>query len=104
LLRLEPSGQTQKAFDFQAALLGFDLSSDVKAGENRGRKLQHDFVLLATAKATSKRSGDSFQAELSLNPGAGILPKRLAVAAWVTGSGTLEPLQAVGGWLPPANK
>jgi hypothetical protein len=33
-------------YEFHAALLGFELTSDVKAGENRGRKLDHDFVVL----------------------------------------------------------
>jgi hypothetical protein len=75
----------------------------VKAGENRGRKLQHDFVVLTLAKASSKRSGDSFQAELSLIPASRVLLKRSAVAAWVTRRGDLQPLQAVGGWLPLAS-
>jgi hypothetical protein len=102
-LRFDPAAGGQSTLDFYAALLGFDLSSDVKAGENRGRKLQHDFVVLTLAKASSKRSGDSFQAELSLIPASPILPKRLAVAGWVTPRGDLQPLQAVGGWLPLAS-
>jgi hypothetical protein len=103
LLRFEPAARGQSTLDFYAALLGFDLSSDVKAGENRGRKLLHDFVVLTLAKASSQRSGDSFQAELSLITASPNLPKRLAVAGWVTRRGDLQPLQAVGGWLPLAS-
>jgi len=80
-------------------LLGFDLTTDVKAGENRGRKLQHDFAVLTLATAMSKRSGHSFQAALSLIHHSRLLSKRLAVAAWVTRRGDPRPLQAVGGWL-----
>lgn len=100
LLCFEPVAEHSSTFDFHAALLGFDLNSDVKTGENRGRKLQHDFVVLTLAKATSKRNGESFQAELSLIPASRTLPKRLGVAVWVAQHKDLQPLQAVGGWLP----
>jgi hypothetical protein len=100
LLHFEPATPSGlAAVEFHAALLNSGLSSDVKAGENRGRKLQHDFVVLTLAKATAKRSGDSFQAELSLIATSGITPKRLAVAAWVTPPNRMQPFQAVGGWI-----
>ena len=100
LLRFEPTVRNTSSFDFHAVLLGFDLTSDVKAGENRGHKLQHDFVVLTLAKATSKRSGDSIQAELSLIPQSRLSANRVAVTAWITRRNDLQPLQAVGGWLP----
>lgn len=103
LLRFEPTMRSPTTLDFHAALLGFDLTSDVNAGENRGRELQHDFVVLTMNTARSKRSGDLFQAELFLIPTSRISPKRLAVATWVTRHNDLQPLQAVGGWLPLAN-
>jgi hypothetical protein len=86
-------------YDFYAALLGFDLVSDVKAGENRGRKLEHDFVVIAFAKCASKKDGDFLQGELSLTKKPTLVPKRLAYAAWVSSSKRLEPIQALGGWL-----
>ena len=104
LLRFDPVAGHSSIFDFHAALLGFDLSSEIKAGENRGRKLQHDFVVLTFTKATPKRNGESFQAELSLISGSRILPKRLAVAVWVTRHDDWQPLQAVGGWLVSTNQ
>ena len=36
LPRFEPVARNSSTFDCHAALLGFDLTSDVKAGENRG--------------------------------------------------------------------
>jgi len=100
LLRFEPAARNSSAFDFHTALLGSDLTSDVKAGENRGRKLQHHFVVLTFVRASSKGNGDSFQAETSLIPPSRLPTKRLAVAVWVTRHNNLQPLQAVGGWLP----
>jgi hypothetical protein len=92
------------SFSFYVALLGFDLNSDVKAGENRGRKLQHDFVVLALAKGTSRRDGETFRATLSVSSKAGASTKRLAIAAWVTPLNSMQPLQTVGGWLPLTNR
>lgn len=99
-LRFRPAGNNvSSSYDFHAALLGFDLASDVKAGENRGRRLEHDFVVLALAKSASSKNGDSFQGELSLTTKLPAAPKRLGFAAWVTSSKGLQPSQAVGGWL-----
>jgi hypothetical protein len=103
-VRFAPAGADSSTFAFHAALLGFDLNSDVKAGENRGHKLQHDFAVLAFAKASSKKSEDSFQAELSLIPSLRVSTKRLAVAVWATRHDDLQPLQAVGGWLLPTHQ
>jgi hypothetical protein len=100
LLRYEPADRSSSTFDFQAALLGFDLTGDVQAGENRGRKLQHDFVVLTLASTVSKKSGDWFPGGLSLLPPSRLSTKRFAIAVWVTRHNELQPLQAVGGWLP----
>jgi len=99
-LHFQPAERnTSSSFGFHAVLLGFDLNSEVDAGENRGRKLQHDFVVLAMGKATSSTGGDSLQAAVTLNHPARISAKRLAVAAWVTASASMQPLQTVGGWV-----
>jgi len=88
-------------YEFHAALLGFELTSDVKAGENRGRKLDHDFVVLKLEKATSRRENKNFQANITLRlRDGGIATKPRGIAVWVTLPNNPEPLQAVGGWLP----
>jgi hypothetical protein len=43
-----PSTKSTKGWRAYAVLLGFGVSSDVKAGENSGRRLVHDFVVVAT--------------------------------------------------------
>ena len=66
-IRFQPTAASAySSCDFHAALLGCDLNSDVKWGENRGRKLEHDFVVLVLADAGSIKHGDSFQSELAL--------------------------------------
>ncbi|MEO6002166.1 MAG: DUF1223 domain-containing protein [Opitutus sp.] len=80
-------------YDVHAALLGSGIQSVVTAGENRGRTLPHDFVVLALIHGslheplTLPRSEQANRAP------------RLALAVWVTRSGHLEPLQATGNWL-----
>jgi len=95
-----PEGSSAaSSYEFHAALLGFGFVSDVKAGENRGRKLQHDFVVLKLTEALSRKEGEKFEASLDFGPGAGTAP-RFGVAVWITLPNTLEPVQALGGWIP----
>jgi hypothetical protein len=99
-LRFQPSGSdASSSYDFHVAILGFDLVTDVKAGENRGRKLQHDFVVLALNNASSSKDGGSFQAVVSVDSKLAVPSKRLAVAVWVTTAKNPQPIQSVGGWL-----
>jgi hypothetical protein len=79
-------------------LLASGVSSEVKAGENRGRTLVHDFAVLNFTSAALQREGEIFQGNFTL-PGVSGAKGRLALAAWVTQAGNLEPLQATGGWM-----
>ncbi|MGA2868081.1 MAG: DUF1223 domain-containing protein [Verrucomicrobiota bacterium] len=87
-------------YEVNAALLDSELSSYVKAGEDEGRHLNHDFAALTLVKQPLTGKDGGFQGEFTLD----ITPKatngRLALAVWVTCAGELEPLQSVGGWLP----
>lgn len=75
--------------------LGFNLMSSIESGENRGRRLQHDFVVLSHSSFPGKSGWR------------GTLPERpsrsehTALAAWVSSGLNPAPLQAVGGWYPP---
>ena len=76
------------------------MASDVRAGENNGRKLSHDFVVLGTTKVPAKKVNDMFEAELTSDFKLAGSSKRLALAVWVSEGKALQPVQAVGGWLP----
>ena len=103
-LRFQPAATAPGKIQFHAALLGFDLTTDVKAGENRGRKLAHDFVVLALTAAPANKSGEILEAVLTLTLSTKLAPKRLGFAAWVTSAAAAPPLQTVGGWLEPKTK
>lgn len=113
LLSLERIGTSRWRVSFQpadslrvgrveahVALLCGGVSSDVRAGENAGRRLEHEFVVLALKDAafgTEDRGRLAADFELEANFPANA-PRR-AAAAWVTPVGELRPIQAVGGWL-----
>ncbi len=90
------SGQLQ-ARHLTIALLGAGLSTPVKAGENRGVLLQHDFVVLALAEFERESEG-LWQGQLPSIAGS-YSPDKIAIAAWLSSAESLAPVQAVGGWL-----
>ena len=99
-LRFEPSAPARGAtHEFHAALLGFDLISQVKAGENRGRKLQHDFAVLALADVAAVREAGAWEGVLTLKSAPTVSPARLGLAVWITTGQDLAPLQSLGGWI-----
>lgn len=85
-------------------LLGSGIVSAVRAGENSGRELHHEFVALHLESTPLTRATDgNFSATLTLAiPTDRKLPRftRRALAGWVVPPGQLTPLQATGGWLP----
>jgi hypothetical protein len=93
----KPATKAGRSYEIHLARLGFALGSDVTAGENSGRKLVHDFVVLGLTNETMK----SGVKELRLPADSSKQPanSRSAIAAWVTEAGKIEPIQAVGGWL-----
>lgn len=93
--------QTGKAvYELHAALLANGVSSDVKAGENAGRRLTHDFAAIAFTELPLVSHSNVFHSTFVLNAAPKEQEGRLALAVWITPNGTSEPIQAVGGWLP----
>ena len=94
----KPATSAGQRYEIHVARLGFALDTDVTAGENNGRKLLHDFVVLGLNNEAMRGGLKEMQlpAPYSMQaPGS-----RSAIAAWVTLAGQFEPIQAVGGWLP----
>jgi len=84
-----PETTQPRALAFDVALLGNDLESDVKRGENSGRKLLHDFVVLSLADAPL--NAGAAELHLASGPPKQSSSPREALAAWVTERGQLEP-------------
>ena len=93
--------ETGPASGWQAhlALLASGITSKIGGGENGGRNLPHDFIVLALHDGAMQEAGGTAQASLTIDaksePGA-----RQAVAIWITRAGEISPVQATGGWLP----
>lgn len=81
------------------ALLGFDRETPVKAGENRGLRLHHDFVVLDYRRAPLNHRSEGRLAATVRGPRPAKAPTALAI--WVTSGEAPTPLQATGGWLQP---
>lgn len=94
----EPEHDGWEALDAHVVLLGFGLASDVTAGENSGKKLHHDFVVLTYNNGVLRRA-DNYRAPIELKTDHDTTPSRLAIAAWVSASKDPKPIQAVGGWI-----
>jgi hypothetical protein len=78
------------ANEAHVALLGADISSEVKAGENRGRTLIHNFVVLSHESGSLDHVFTLPQSREGAHH---------ALAVWVSAKGLAAPIQAVGGWL-----
>jgi hypothetical protein len=67
-------------------------------GENSGRKLNHDFVVLQLAKTEMVNEGNHWTGTVSLSTNAAT-DKPTALAAWIKSAEIAPPIQATGGWL-----
>jgi len=95
-----PDTMQARPLALNVALLGNDLESDVKRGENSGRKLRHDFVVLQLANSEMTNQGNLWTGTVLLSSGAET-DKATALAAWLKSGETAPPIQATGGWLKP---
>jgi hypothetical protein len=101
-VNFEPAKGEARDFDLYLARLGFGISINVRAGENNGRSLRHDFVVLSLDH--QKLASGPHELHLpSPAPEIASRPNRTALAAWITRPGDITPLQAIGGWLPPSS-
>lgn len=91
-----PAGESDRtAYEVHVAQLGGGITSPVRAGENAGRTLRHEFVALSLQHAALTAGS----AEMRLTPVKISGVPRRGLAVWVTRRGSLTPLQATGGWL-----
>ena len=80
------------------AVLGMGLRSQVQAGENAGRDLHHQFVVLAQTEASQAKRGEGgWQMDLPEVDMPGV--DRRALVAWISAPEDPTPLQATGGYI-----
>jgi hypothetical protein len=98
-IEFEPAKKETVDCDAHIALLGSRISSKVGGGENSGRNLEHDFVVLAHASNAMQSEAGHLATFLIVKGPHENVPQK-SVAVWITKRDQIEPLQATGGWLP----
>lgn len=94
-----PAKGDYKYLELHVAVLAFGVNTKVGAGENAGRTLRQDFLVIGYSKQllTANRSG--FASEIQVPTSVKAPASRYALAAWVSRPGDPAPLQSAGGWL-----
>lgn len=90
-----PASDARDDYEAHAAILGGGITSAVRAGENEGHILQHEFVVLVLGEKPLRNGA----AKIILSPPDTAAGTRHALAIWITRRGSLAPVQAAGGWL-----
>jgi hypothetical protein len=82
------------------AILGFNVKSNINAGENNGHIFTHDFVVLGFQHVSMKQSEEGiYTSTLEQIPALSQHTDERAISAWVNTDKSLTPLQATGGWI-----
>ncbi len=89
---------TDKTLVLNVAVLGFDIKTDVKSGENSNKELKHDFTVLGY-KTIPLYKNQSAYAVMTELPDIIETAPRMAVSAWINKENNMTPIQAAGGWL-----
>jgi hypothetical protein len=104
LANFAPEKNGNANYELHAALLAGGMVSDVKAGENRGRQLNHDFAVVNLLQIGMTTSNGVARGKFILDPTRFAAGKTSALTVWVTRAGELEPVQTTGGWLVAPGK
>ncbi len=99
-LRFSPTGPREGRLRAHLAVLGFGLSSRIGSGENAGRTLEEDFVVLGVSSGEVLPEDAEPVWTLGWPKTEPVRTTRRALVAWVSTEDDPAPLQAVGGWLP----
>ena len=95
------------------AILGFGIETLVQRGENKGKSLSHDFVVIgyeqsqlqaSTTRKSTPQSISKFETALPLPPTVANSRHRQAIVVWVADKRQPAPLQVVGGWFNPSQQ
>ncbi|HTI98459.1 MAG TPA: DUF1223 domain-containing protein [Dongiaceae bacterium] len=99
-----PAKDSGGRYEIHAALLAGGIVSDVKAGENSGRQLRHDFAVVSLVHIGLMTGNGVAKGRFILSAPKSTAGKTSAFTVWVTRAGELEPIQATGGWLTAPDK
>ncbi len=97
-IRFVPPEKSANELRYTIALLGIGVESAIGRGENAGKRLRHDFVVLAEHSGPLELLNGEYGANMPL-PASHRSAARYALVAWVSRGSDPAPLQAAGGWL-----
>ena len=82
------------------AVLGFGVATPIPSGENAGKTLEHDFVVVGYRRGPMGLSAESAWRKSLAWPEIVDEPmERQALVVWVTAMNDPKPIQVLGGWL-----
>jgi len=85
------------------AVLGMNIETHVKAGENNGKSLHHDFVALGVESIRLAKAGMIYRGAMQLPDVRPEIAER-AIVAWVADAEQQSPIQSVGGLFGAAKR
>lgn len=81
------------------AILGFGTKTKIPRGENAGKTLDHDFVIVGYHKDKLRNDKGNWTKNTYLPPTVDVEMDRMALVVWITDLDDPYPIQALGGWL-----
>jgi len=97
---LEESEALKASPKVHVAILAFDIIIPVKGGENRGRDLKHDFVVVGYQDSHLLQTNGDWQVNLKRPDTYQYDDYRQAAVIWISEGDDPRPIQVAGGWLP----
>ena len=91
-----PTATATSPLRVHGAVLAFDVRTPVRAGENAGRTLAHDFLALQLVAADAEARDGVYRAELAFDTELIQNGEDRGVAFWVSDTRTMDFIQAVG--------
>ena len=97
-VQFDPLIEVSDSLLMHVAILGFDISNKIEAGENRGKLLTHDFVVLGYGADKAHIIDEEFILSMKL-PETKVQANKKAIVVWVSDLDSQSPLQVAGNWL-----
>ncbi|HVC37110.1 MAG TPA: DUF1223 domain-containing protein [Gammaproteobacteria bacterium] len=94
-----PVNADYKYLELHVAILAFGVNTKVGAGENAGRTLHQDFLVIGYRQHPLTATAAGFTVAMQLPQRVNVQAARYALAAWVSVPGDPAPIQSAGGWL-----
>jgi hypothetical protein len=98
-VQFEPE-DTLRSGTLYLAWLGFGYERRISNGENAGKILREDFVVLSLQQQAAESKGRGLGAEFDLVPPDAGPEHKIALVAWFSAQDNQRPIQSVGTWYP----